>query len=507
MHRFGFHRLTLQTRFVALTGFGILILAAGLVAALDWLQASSVELKLRGFSENELGSLHALVLTAMERRLDDADGVAVDVFNKWFESRNRDYPGKLWSVWSASTAAYMAREDGKRARKPPVDAVDEEALRSGGPVARFVGDAYRYSMPIILGITPGTDRESCYACHTHAMGQRKGETIAVFSSSLSTVEEFAALRRMRAWMAGGALAGGFVLLLGLRLIFDRVMRGKRRAMLRLADEFETAVGRIVDTVSASACELETAAATLTRTATTTQQLSMTVANASAEASGNVQAVAAAAEELTASVDEIGRQVQASRNIADEAVRQAQATDGRMQELTRASARIGEAMKIITAIAEQTNLLALNAAIEAAHAGAAGRGFAVVAGEVKALAVETVKATDAIGQQIAAIQGATQDSVAAIKAIAGTITRISEIATAIASAVEQQGAATGEIAHNVQHAASGTSQVAANVGEVSRGADATGTASGQVLVSARALAGEGTRLKREVAKFLATVRAA
>ncbi len=196
----------------------------------------------------------------------------------------------------------------------------------------------------------------------------------------------------------------------------------------------------------------------------------------------------------------------STDIASDAVRQAEATDGRMHELTDASARIGDVMKIITAIAQQTNLLALNATIEAARAGQAGRGFAVVAAEVKALAGQTVKATDDIGQQVAAIQGATQDSASAIRAIGATINRVSEIAAVIAAAVEQQGAATEEIAHNIQRAASASTGVADSIREVSGGAHATGSASTQVLASARALASEGSRLKREVGEFLATVRA-
>ena len=93
------------------------------------------------------------------------------------------------------------------------------------------------------------------------------------------------------------------------------------------------------------------------------------------------------------------------------------------------------VKLITAIAEQTNLLALNATIEAARAGDAGRGFAVVASEVKSLASQTAKATDEISYHISGMQGATQESVAAIKEIGGTIGQISEIAATIASAVE------------------------------------------------------------------------
>ena len=113
------------------------------------------------------------------------------------------------------------------------------------------------------------------------------------------------------------------------------------------------------------------------------------------------------------------------------------------------------VKLITAIAEQTNLLALNATIEAARAGEAGRGFAVVAAEVKSLASQTAKATDEISSHISGMQGATQESVAAIKEIGGTIAQISNIASSIASAVEQQSSATQEIARSVQNVAQGT----------------------------------------------------
>ncbi len=173
----------------------------------------------------------------------------------------------------------------------------------------------------------------------------------------------------------------------------------------------------------------------------------------------MQSVASATEELSASVDEIGRRVKESSQIAEAAVRQAEQTDGRIGKLSRAAQEIGDVVKLITAIAEQTNLLALNATIEAARAGDAGRGFAVVASEVKSLASQTAKATDEISNHISGMQGATQESVAAIKEIGGTIGKISEIATTIASAVEQQSSATQEIARSVQNVAQGTQEAA------------------------------------------------
>ena len=282
---------------------------------------------------------------------------------------------------------------------------------------------------------------------------------------------------------------------------------RKADMTKLADEFQAAIGGIVNTVSSASSQLESAANTLTATADNTQELSGMVAAASEEASTNVGAVAAAAEEMSASVVEIGRQVLDSSRIAGEAVKQAEKTDARITELSQAASRIGDVVKLITAIAEQTNLLALNATFEAARAGEAGRGFAVVASEVKALAAQTAKATDEITTQIAGMQVATQESVSAIKEISGTIARISEIAQTVASTLEEQGTVTTEIAHNVSEAAKGTAEVAEKIVDVNRGASATGTASGQVLGSARALSDQSGHLKAEVEKFLNTVRAA
>jgi len=282
----------------------------------------------------------------------------------------------------------------------------------------------------------------------------------------------------------------------------------RRAELhRFAESFETAVGGIVSNVSSSASQLESAAGSLTRTVETTQDLSGRVAGASEEASTNVQSVASATEELSASVHEIGRQVQESARIANDAVAQAEETDARIGKLSRAAQQIGDVVKLITAIAEQTNLLALNATIEAARAGEAGRGFAVVATEVKSLASQTAKATDEISSHITGMQVATQESVSAIKEIGETIGQISRIASTIATNVEHQSAATQEIARNVQNVAHGTQEVAASITEVNRGASETGAASAEVLNSAQTLAIESTRLREELDRFMANIRAA
>jgi methyl-accepting chemotaxis protein len=282
---------------------------------------------------------------------------------------------------------------------------------------------------------------------------------------------------------------------------------RKAAMQAMADGFDSAIGKIIQTVSTASSELESSAGRLTKTAEVTQTLSATVAAASEQSSASAQSAAAAAEEMASSVLEIGRQVQGSHKISQQAVSQIERTNARIADLTQSAGRIGEVVKMIGAVAEQTNLLALNATIEAARAGEAGRGFAVVASEVKALAAQTAKATEEISDQIGQMQSATSQSVSAIEEIGGTISRIAEISQAIAAAVEEQGAATQEISRNVQQAARAAIQVASSITDVNRGATDTGAASTHVHGLAQSLLGQSNHLKGEVGKFLSDVRAA
>jgi methyl-accepting chemotaxis protein len=282
---------------------------------------------------------------------------------------------------------------------------------------------------------------------------------------------------------------------------------RQSEMQKLASDFENTVRDVIEAVGVSVAQLENASVALTNTSSSTNQLSEAVASASKHASNNVQSVAVATEEILSSVNAISGQALMAKNIAESAVQQAGLTDARMNELSQASGRIGEAIKIIAVIAEQTNLLALNATIEASRAGDAGRGFAVVASEVKALAAQTSKATEDIGDQISGIQRATSGAMSAIEVIGSTISKMFAIASAISTTVGHQESATLEISKKIHDTAREAGIVASNIGEVSAEARHTGKASGQVSEAARSLASESGRLRSEVASFLAKVRAA
>ncbi len=209
----------------------------------------------------------------------------------------------------------------------------------------------------------------------------------------------------------------------------RTEEEKRQAQLKMADDLESSVKTIIDSVSSSASEMEAAAQSMSATAEETSAQSTTVAAAAQQANVSVETVSAAAEELSKSIEEVGRQVTQSTKIAGDAVSEAEKTNFSIKGLAEAAQKIGDVVELITSIAEQTNLLALNATIEAARAGDAGKGFAVVASEVKSLANQTAKATDEISQQITGIQTATEDSVQAIQGVGKIIHELDQIATA------------------------------------------------------------------------------
>ncbi|MDB5410789.1 MAG: chemotaxis protein [Rhodospirillales bacterium] len=288
---------------------------------------------------------------------------------------------------------------------------------------------------------------------------------------------------------------------------DQSEQDRKQALLTLAETFESKVRVVVDTVSNAAGGMQGAARSMTEASNETREHIIAVDASAVQATDNVQQVAAAAEELSASIVEIGRQIAQSEGVARKAAAESERTNGTVTGLSAAAQKIGDVVELINGIASQTNLLALNATIEAARAGDAGKGFAVVASEVKSLANQTARATDDIRQQIAAIQAETSTAVEAIGTIATTITEMNQISSYIATAVTQQTAATQEIARSVQQAASGTQEVSRSVADVGKAIDKTGANATSVLGAADSLAVQAETMRREVDDFLKTVRAA
>jgi methyl-accepting chemotaxis protein len=287
----------------------------------------------------------------------------------------------------------------------------------------------------------------------------------------------------------------------------RAAADRRRAMLSLADRFDAQVGGIVDSVGGASTQLQATAQQLAAAVEETSRQSTAVAASATQASSNVQTVAAAAEELSAAIREVSGQVSETASRSRGAAERALAAQGQLDGLRSAVAQVGEIVNAISDVASQTNLLALNATIEAARAGEAGKGFAVVASEVKGLANQTRLMTDRIREQMSAVEGASEATVAAMREIIGRVEEIDHAAAGMASAVEQQSAATVEISRNAQQAATGTEEVTGSIAGVQTAAEQTGQASVSVRDSATDLARRSSELKAAVTTFLAEVRAA
>ncbi|EIZ86164.1 methyl-accepting chemotaxis sensory transducer [Methylobacterium sp. GXF4] len=282
----------------------------------------------------------------------------------------------------------------------------------------------------------------------------------------------------------------------------------RRAMLQdLASGFEQSVGGIVDGLTRGVAALQGASGTMRIAVAGTSERSTSVASAARQTADNVDAVAAAAEELGATVQEIGRQVEQAAGMSATAVDEAKRAEGTMADLAAAATRIGDVVGMVSTIAGQTNLLALNATIEAARAGEAGRGFAVVAAEVKELATQTSRATEEIGRQVASIQAVTGGVSEAIQGIVSQIEAMNHVSTSISAAVEEQGVTTQDIVRSMGQASTGTSGMTADIAEVARVASDAGQAASSVAQASDDLATQSEQLRAEVAQFLRNVRAA
>ncbi|SDH39575.1 methyl-accepting chemotaxis protein [Roseospirillum parvum] len=348
----------------------------------------------------------------------------------------------------------------------------------------------------VLGITEGGDL-GAFMHATNDLLDRTDAFVREAAASLEYVRDNKYFRRIISrGMQGSFLHSAGVINAASGAIEDRV-----KAFGGVADTFEANLRGVVEELGQSASSLSTTSQALAHSSTDASRRTERVRDASAQASEHAAMVAAAAEELHAAITEISGQMGRSNEIAQQATAQAEQTSAQVTKLTEAAQRIGEVVGLITDIANQTNLLALNATIEAARAGEAGKGFAVVAGEVKTLATQTAKATEEIGQHVAAIQAATEGSVQAIGEITRVVGELSAISGAVAAAVEEQNAATQEIARSVQSVSGAVDEVSENIAQVAEAVALTDASAREVSGASSELDSQSGELNDRMIDFM------
>ena len=272
-----------------------------------------------------------------------------------------------------------------------------------------------------------------------------------------------------------------------------------------ARQFEASVAKAVGTLRSEVQELRQSAESLVDSAEKVTFHAAQGANVSTSASDSSNAVAAATEELSCSIREISGQAHRTNAVVEAAGVEAERTNADVVGLAAAAEQIGSIVAVIRGIADQTNLLALNATIEAARAGESGRGFAVVAAEVKELSAQTAHATDAIADQIHAIQSSTSTAVGAIQSVAGKVADIQAFTGAIAAAVEQQTAAAEEIASNIMRAAKASDKVYMSTSDVLETAGQTKQGAASVSHVSQHLLDVSSQLSAAAQEFATAVR--
>jgi methyl-accepting chemotaxis protein len=282
---------------------------------------------------------------------------------------------------------------------------------------------------------------------------------------------------------------------------------RQRLMSEVAEAFEAQVGSVIERVDTIVSELHRSTQGMAGAAETTHGQVIRAIKEAETSSSDVGSVAAASHEMASSAREVSSQSAHSHSRAAEVIGLVESSNKAIESLVQTTGTIGEMAGLISSVAAKTNLLALNATIEAARAGEAGKGFAVVAQEVKSLADQTRKATEAIAANISSVQVATHEVVSSMTAIRGSVGSMGSSLSEVAHAMSGQEAAAGEIAASMHRASTGTDVVRRTLSSVSDAFEDVSTTTQGIMRLLEDLDASARTLRAEAGSFLSQVRAA